>query len=235
MRRDLGVAKQPKRYTHIATRGYARFATDRPTGPDALRIDFEGNLLPAYGWLFPLGSDQANVGVGIPIDLLAGKTETLDEMLTSYIAALRQRGIEIDGIDSIKSHQLPHAAYIPPLVHERAALVGDAGSMINSLSGEGIAYGMAAGEVLGRLLGQPGVLDDPSQVNSYEKEFRSRFGLHLKSCWVSHKLLRSPRWATMVIRAASRDQVVMDDAAQMLFDEQRMKLGTGARIAAKGF
>lgn len=237
VRRDLGVPKAEDEFTHIAIRGYCDIDWGNPdlAREFPLRLDFEEGLLPAYGWVFPTSESTANVGVGVPLTLLKSRNLDVKSLLAEYRSSLAARGITVSEPADTLSHLLPHAGRVAPMAHERAVLIGDAASTINPLSGEGIFYGMAAGEMLGRALGSAGDRSWGPVVSQFEQDFRKRFGQHFWSCWTSHRLMRNPLWAKVVIRAAAADETVMNDAVQMLFDEQRMKLRTGLRIGAKGF
>lgn len=239
VRRALGVAPAPDRFTHIAMRTYApvRFGGIAAGEPPPLRLDFEEELLPAYGWVFPTAPDRANVGVGIPLARLKKRRLALGALLESYVAGLARRGVKVGDLDRRLSHLLPHSAGMPALVHERAVLIGDAGSMINPLSGEGIAYGMAAGLLLGERLGDAGAGSGPPDgrpLAAFERQFRARFGRHLRSCWLAHRGFRSPVWARTVAKAAALDQRVMEDAAFVMFEEEHLRPGMALRILRAG-
>ncbi len=146
---------------------------------DALQIDFIQELLPAYGWLFPIDKTRANIGVGIDLDRYKRTRRHLREILRCYQKKLGSH-IEYDET-SYLAHILPYGSELPRLAHpeEQAALIGDAGSMINPLTGEGIFYGMFAGELLGRILARalekPDFATIATALTEYENQFGHRF------------------------------------------------------------
>jgi geranylgeranyl reductase family protein len=233
-RKAAGIDKAPAARTHIGTRVYAD--VEWPSVADAaelaLRIDFEAEVLPGYGWVFPTSPTTANVGVGLPLDLLTTRKVDLRRMLDGYVTALDRRGVRVRDLRSPLGHQLPHAAALPRLAHDRLVLVGDAGSMINPLSGEGIAYAMEAALALGHELATGD--DTAVATRRWERRLRRSLAWHVRSCWTSHRLLRSRRWASVVTTAAAHDQRVIEDGALMLFDSGRMRAGTALRIARSG-
>ena len=119
---------------------------------DALQIDFTERLLPAYGWLFPIDHKRANVGIGIDVDNYKKHSMHIEKLLSLYQKDLGSH-ISYDD-NSALTYILPYGSELPRLAYpeSNAALIGDAGSMINPLTGEGIFYGMYAGHVLGQLL-----------------------------------------------------------------------------------
>jgi flavin-dependent dehydrogenase len=236
LRTILGIPKPSDHTTHIATRAYAAATYDqiRPDGLLALRIDFEKYLLPAYGWVFPTSQSTVNVGVGLPLDIYKKKKVNIHDLLDTYIAGLPQRGIHLSAVENRLGHQLPHFGNMPTLSHTRATLLGDAGSMINPLSGEGIAYGVAAADSLATFLTANSSGLVPPVAHTWERQFRRSLYAHMRSCWVSHRMMRSERWARMVTMAAARDEDVIGDAALMLFGSDRMHAGTAAKIVWHG-
>lgn len=59
VRRDLGLSRVPDKFTHIAMRAYVPMQYDGLSKGELapLRLDFEEDLLPAYGWVFPTSTD----------------------------------------------------------------------------------------------------------------------------------------------------------------------------------
>jgi menaquinone-9 beta-reductase len=235
-RTDFGAPKQPRKGTHIAMRSYATLEVD-PGDPrtSSMRIDFEEELIPAYGWVFPISETRANIGVGLPLASFQEKKIDLHHLLDQYIAKLQERGIRVLDYEDTRSHLLPHAGSMPSLAYARGALVGDAASMINPLSGEGISYGMAAGNMLGESLRSFESNDDPSPyLRDYARKFMNHYRLHFLSCLTGHKLLGSAAWTRIVLKATARDQSVMDDAAFLLFNDGIITPSTGVRILRSG-
>lgn len=76
--------------------------------------------------------------------------------LEGFAESCRRRGIGLGSLGRHRSHHLPLGIRPPRLAYNGMVLVGDAGSMINPLSGEGIAYGMAAAHRLVSGLAAPG-------------------------------------------------------------------------------
>lgn len=241
VRRSLGLAMNGPRHNGIAMRAYATtdaFDAPAPAGFGRLVFDLGRDLLPAYGWVFPTSkSGVVNVGVGIDLDEMRRRDIKLRQLLDRFVVTNKDRGILLEEPHSYRSHHLPHAAAIPKLAHPRAVLIGDAASMINSVSGEGIGYGLAAAEDLVGCL--PAGLTDARSVEQglalFESTFRGATRLHFLSCAVAHRLLRYPRWASFIIKAAEKDPHVLEGVVEMLFGTGRIKLGTTARILRKGW
>ena len=238
VRRALGVPTSSPRHTGIAMRAYARsddFNLDGPQGPRML-FSFSRELLPSYAWLFPTGRGIVNIGAGGPLTEIRKTHRNLRELVATYTSQVRAMGIDIGEPYDHRAHHLPHFGGMPRLTHPRSVLIGDAASMINPFSGEGIAYGMTAAARLVEAL--PGNLADGRAVQHsltrFERDFRRTYRAHIKSTLVLHRLMRSPYWAKLFIGAAEQDPTVLRDAIELLFGFGRARVLTAMRILRTG-
>ncbi|MBO0608979.1 NAD(P)/FAD-dependent oxidoreductase [Myceligenerans salitolerans] len=245
VRRALGIGRPAKKHTILAMRAYATVKHPDLPLSDTLRFDFIDELLPAYGWLFPLPDDRANIGIGIPVDLLAARDRKLGELFEVYLADLRRRGFDLSDVGEVATHQLPHAGARQAMTARPypAVLIGDAAATINSLSGEGIFYAMAAGVQLAehlaaaRAAGGDAVLrgaEAARTLRSFEHTFTRRFAHHHRTCGLGQRLMRSRKWARFTIGSVGRDQSAMATVTSMMFDEGSVSLSQVLRAAVRG-
>ncbi len=106
-------------------------------------------LLPGYGWIFPLDNGEVNVGWGLLNTSRHFRTtnyrKTLDEWVSSFPAEW--------GISKETRRGKPLSAGLPmghnrkPMAHRGALLVGDAAGMVNPFNGEGISYAIEAAQM----------------------------------------------------------------------------------------
>ena len=227
-------------FNGIAMRGYAQspdFGADGGAAGSepSMLFEFNSDLLPSYGWVFPAGGGRVNVGVGLPIKQLRDRGVDLRLLLAEFADRLRERGVELGELQEQRSHQLPGVMGMPRLAFERAALIGDAASMINPVSGEGIAYGMTAArrlvEALPDELGDGPALD--AALTGFERAFRSDHRLHFLSCRFTMALLRRAASASVIVRAIQYDPRVLDGVFDMLFGDGRLHGTTALRIAKR--
>jgi flavin-dependent dehydrogenase len=214
-------------------RAYATSDDLWPDGADgpSLMLDFGRDLLPSYGWIFPIGGNRVNIGVGGPLEVLQHRGANLEAMLEAYAARMRDAGISIGELRDRRGHQLPHVAGLPRLAHPCAVLIGDAASMINPVSGEGIAYGItAAAELVAAL---PADLSGPAlqpALVRFEREFRSKYRTHFWSSRAVLRMLRNPVSARTLVRSMQRDPAVLSDAIGMLFGFGAFRPFTAVRV-----
>lgn len=235
VRRLLMPGKDPRwaKHTGLAMRAYAASDDLWPDGADgpSLMLDFGRDLLPSYGWIFPVGGNQVNIGVGGPLDVLQQRGANLEAMLNDYAARMRAAGMSIGELRARRGHQLPHVAGLAPLAHPSAVLIGDAASMINPVSGEGIAYGITAAAELVAVL--PADLGSPAlqpALQRFEREFRARYRMHFWSSRAVLRMLRNPVSARVLVRSMQRDPEVLSDAIGMLFGFGAFRPVTAVRV-----
>jgi geranylgeranyl reductase family protein len=166
VRRLLGVPASPARRTAIALRGYA----PAPAGPAEQLIGWVAEGWPAYVWSFPTGTGLVNVGYGLLRSRLRGGRAELEHRLRDLLP-----GVEADPA-SLRAHHLPFSPSRPLAGRGRVLLCGDAASMVNPLSGEGIYYALASG----RLAARAGLLAPERPAAAYQAMLRALLGRHFR-------------------------------------------------------
>jgi geranylgeranyl reductase family protein len=222
LRRSV-AAKPSDRTTAIAMRAYAT-----TTAPEMV-FEWSRELLPAYCWIFPTGHGTANVGVGIMLNARRRRDVDLRRALDGFAESCRRRGIGLGELTRHRAHHLPLGTRLPRLAYNRMVLIGDAASMINPLSGEGIAYGMTAAHRLLSGLAAPG---DQAGLAEFERWFRRAHRAHLRSCRVVQAAMSRPWVAERLIRAARDNPALLGDVTDLLFGVGRLRLATVRRAFA---
>jgi menaquinone-9 beta-reductase len=114
----------------------------------------EGELLSGYGWVFPLGDGEINVGVGT----LATERRPADVRLRSLLELYtdqRREEWELEGaVRAPASALLPMGGAVSGVAGRNWALIGDAAGCVNPLNGEGIDYGLETGRTVVGLFGE---------------------------------------------------------------------------------
>ncbi|MCB0895658.1 MAG: geranylgeranyl reductase family protein [Nocardioides sp.] len=140
----------------VAGRSYvASGRSDDPWISSHLELRGEdGAILSGYGWIFPLGTGEVNLGVGTlatakrPADLAI-------KPLMSFYADERRAEFELgDELRMPTSALLPMGGAVSHVAGRNWALVGDAAGCVNPLNGEGIDYGLETGRLVAELLGE---------------------------------------------------------------------------------
>jgi geranylgeranyl reductase family protein len=138
----------------VAARGYVDSArSDDPWISSHLELrGTQGELLSGYGWVFPLGDGQVNIGVGTLATASRPAEVNLRHLLDHY-AALRADDWQLSGpVRAPWSALLPMGGAVSGVAGPNWVLVGDAAGCVNPLNGEGIDYGLETGRLAAELL-----------------------------------------------------------------------------------
>lgn len=138
----------------VAARGYIDSErSDDPWISSHLELrGTQGELLSGYGWVFPLGDGQVNVGVGTlatdkhPADI------NLRQLLGHYADQQRDDWRLSGDVRDPWSALLPMGGAVSGVAGANWLLVGDAAGCVNPLNGEGIDYGLETGHLAAQLL-----------------------------------------------------------------------------------
>lgn len=154
------VGKQLGRTWHreevygIAARSYC--ATPRSSEPwihSHLELrDAHGAIQPGYGWIFPLGDGEVNLGCGALSTAHRPAQANTKKLLSSY-AARQRREWNLGPERHVASALLPMGGAVSGVAGPNWALIGDAAACVNPLNGEGIDYGLETARLAVELLG----------------------------------------------------------------------------------
>ncbi|MFC0528074.1 NAD(P)/FAD-dependent oxidoreductase [Phytohabitans kaempferiae] len=220
VRRALGFAPNPGGHLAIAMRGYA------PARPVVEQlIVTSGTGWPAYAWSFPIGDGRANIGYG---EVLRGQPLTRAHLIDRMAALLP--GLHPDEVTGLRAHHLPLSTRRPPPGRGRMVLAGDALSLINPFTGEGIFYAVLSGALAGAA-----AASGAQVARRYATALRRRLGRHFRHSRAAAWLGGNQRMVDAAVRAAGRDARVFATLAELGLGEgllnthTLMRIGLGAR------
>ena len=147
-RREAGLDKRPA-HNAAAVRAYMSGVTGfHPDG--YIELHFLREYLPGYFWAFPLPGGESNVGLGMRTDKLKERGLSLREEMQRIIDGHPLLGERFAGAElqqKIVGYPLPLGSKLRRASGEGYLVLGDAGHMIDPLTGEGIGNGMYAGVI----------------------------------------------------------------------------------------
>ena len=120
-----------------------------------IELHFLEDLLPGYLWIFPMEDGFANVGLGILFEKMKAAPDSLSAMLQQIIQSHpslspRFAGAEMTG--KIEAHGLPLGPDPKAISGDGFLLAGDAASLVDPFTGEGIGNAMVSGEIAAGLV-----------------------------------------------------------------------------------
>lgn len=157
-----------------------------------IELYFLPGILPGYLWVFPLPGQRANVGIGmLSAAVSAGRVnlaETLEHALTSH-PLLKGRFRNAVALERPHGHGLPLGNFNRPISGERFILTGDAASLIDPFSGEGIGNAIRSGRFAAQQVAECFRCNDFSalQMSRYDSEMKRMLKNEFR---VSHTMLR---------------------------------------------
>jgi len=218
VRRRLGLPVNGPGHLAVAIRGYAPVRADL-AGEQRITLGRED--WPEYAWSFPVGDGRANVGYGAV--LRGGRPLTRARLLGRLDELLP--GVSRDA-QSWRAHHLPLSSGRPRQPDGRVLLVGDALSLVNPMTGEGIYYavlsgacaGAAAVRPVGRAGGRDGIAAPGGPGGpgaAYRQNLRRRLGRHLRHTSVAAALARRPWVVDGALRGATHQPAAFDALVEL--------------------
>jgi geranylgeranyl reductase family protein len=147
----------------VAGRSYlASTEADDPWISSHLELRGEDDeILSGYGWIFPLGSGEVNLGVGTLATQKRPAQVAIRPLMQRY-ADERRADFGLTGpLRAPTSALLPMGGAVSHVAGPNWALIGDAAACVNPLNGEGIDYGLETGRLVVEVMGDH---DDLSTV-----------------------------------------------------------------------
>jgi flavin-dependent dehydrogenase len=137
----------------VAARGYIKsHRSDDPWISSHLELRGEKNeLLSGYGWVFPLGDGEVNVGVGTLATSKRPADVNLRGLLTHYADQQRNTWQFEGDVRAPWSALLPMGGAVSNVAGANWVLIGDSAGCVNPLNGEGIDYGLETGHLAANL------------------------------------------------------------------------------------
>ncbi len=165
-------------------------------------------LLPGYLWVFPLGDGLANVGYGMLTEEISKKRLNLRTTLTNYLQEsplLRERFAESEQIGKIEGFGLPFGSRRVCMSGDHFLLTGDAASLIDPASGDGISNAIVSGKIAAQ------TIEKAYQIQNFTADFLKIYEKDLFKI-----IYRELRQSTFGLRVLIKMPFLIDVAAFMM-------------------
>ncbi len=140
----------------VAGRSYvASTQSDDPWITSHLELrDEQGGVLSGYGWIFPLGGGEANLGAGTLATAKRPAEVAIKPLMRLYAESCREPFGLTGELREEASALLPMGGAVSHVAGANWALIGDAAGCVNPLNGEGIDYGLETGRLAAEVLAE---------------------------------------------------------------------------------
>jgi geranylgeranyl reductase family protein len=185
-----------------------------------IELHFLKELQPGYLWIFPLPNGTVNVGVGMLSKSISLKKVNLKQLMLEAIKThptLKDRFVNATIEGPIEGWGLPLGSKKRKLSGNRFLLTGDAGSLIDPFTGEGIGNAMVSGLVASRVIKKAIDANDFSIhfLKQYDDELYTKLWTELKLSHYLQILSSKPRLFNFVVNKASRSKELKETISCM--------------------
>ena len=212
--RSLGTARTKAWPYGTAIRTY--WASPRHAEPwieSALDVkDRQGNSMPGYGWIFPVGDGTINVGVGLLSTFKKFKDVNTTHLLDSYAHMIAERW-EIDpGSPECRatSGKIPMGGSVFPKMGPTHLVIGDAAGSVNPFNGEGIDYAYETARMAATVLHDALHSGDASALLQYPTLLDDEYGQYFKVARLFARVIGRPALMRELSRVGINSRPLME-------------------------
>lgn len=185
-----------------------------------IELHFYKEMQPGYFWIFPLANGMANVGMGMLSSAVSAQKANLKEMMQGIIdthPVIKERFKNATLQCKVEGWGLPLGSKKRNLSGERFLLTGDAGSLIDPFTGEGIGNAMVSGLVASRQIKKALEANDFSAgfLKAYDTDLYKKLWAELRLSHYLQILSAKPWLFNFVIRKASRSKALRETISCM--------------------
>ncbi len=243
VRRALGRVTGPRHSGIHALRQYV----DAP-GSDVLSVIFPSNLLPGYGWVFPLPGGGANIGIGIhrDPDLLGVEAAALltndrgritarpaGRLFRDFVARADVRdllGGEYRPRGRVWAWPIPVHVDLGEVADRRVLFCGDAAGATDPMTGEGIGQALLSGRLAAEAIVAHRRAGPGAVAGAYREAIARDLARDLAFSRTLARLLRHRRGSEWALKAANLNDWTRRNFGRWMFEDYpRAVLGTPRR------
>lgn len=193
-----------------------------------IEIHFVDSLLPGYFWIFPLENNTANVGVGMLTSDIKKKNVKLQDAMFNVIKndpLFKDRFANSKAISDVKGWRLPLGSYHRKCHGNGWLLLGDAASLIDPFSGEGVGNSMTSARIADKILKDAFAQNNFSEnfLKQYDTELWKELGPELKTSYYLQRVGKITPLLNFVIGKAAKNKKIQEEISGMLGNEDAKK------------
>lgn len=227
-RKTAGLEKDPAHHA-AAVRAYFKNVNGIREG-NFIELHFLRSILPGYFWIFPLPDGRANVGLGIRSDIVGRKRINLRRTFYELIAEhplLKERFAHAEQEGELEGYGLPLGSKPRSISGENFMLIGDAGHLIDPLTGEGIGNAFYSGIIAAEQAQKCLEKDDFSAafLKDYDRRVARVLGSEMQLSYRLQRMLQYPVIAAFLANVIAGNARIISAFTNMYTDfELRLQL-----------
>jgi menaquinone-9 beta-reductase len=188
-----------------------------------IELFFINKTLPGYFWIFPLSNGCANVGIGVHSKKVSREKINLKKALNDIIEnhpAIKLRFANAKAIDSVRGYGLPLGSKKRKISGDHYLLTGDAASLIDPFTGEGIGNAILSGIEAAKIAATCTTKNDFSSTATqvYDKNVYDHLWQELQISSQLKRLAGYPWLFNMVINKANKSKLLSETISGMFED-----------------
>ncbi len=219
--RNFGNIKIEHKHYCAGLRAYYK-GVEGMDADNFIELHFIKEALPGYFWIFPLPNGMANVGLGMRSDKVSAKKVNLKKLLAEIVnyPQFRDRFKNATLEGEVKGFGLPLGSKKRKLSGDNYILTGDAASLIDPFTGEGISNamisGMYAAEQAAKAVSSESYAAD--FLNEYDTMVYKRLGKELNVSTRMNQLVNYPWLFNIVVNKAASNKE-LSEMISCMFDD----------------
>ncbi|HVE19049.1 MAG TPA: geranylgeranyl reductase family protein [Ilumatobacteraceae bacterium] len=174
--------------------------------------DRNGNPMPGYGWIFPVGDGTVNIGVGLLSTFREFKSVNTTHLLDAYAHQVADRW-EIDADNpecKATSGRVPMGGSVGPKAGPSYLVIGDAAGSVNPFNGEGIDYAYETARMAAAVLHEAIDAGDPTALQRYPSMLDDEYGEYFKVARLFARVIGRPALMRELTRAGMHSRTLME-------------------------
>jgi len=176
-----------------------------------IELHFYKEVLPGYIWLFSMGNNIANVGIGMLSSDVSKRKINLKSQLEKFINVhpnLSPRFMAAEQTGKFEAWTIPLGTKKRNISGERFLLAGDAASLVDPFSGEGVGNALRSGRVAAEHIKACFQFNrfDKAFNASYDKEIYNKMWNELKMNHAIQKLFKHAKFINFAIEKANSNE-----------------------------
>ncbi len=192
---------------------------------DTIELHFVDELLPGYFWIFPLANGMANVGAGMVTRDMKNKKVNLQEATLKAIKNNPLFKARFEGAEQVtpfKSWSLPVGSKRRKAHGNGFILLGDAASLIDPFTGEGIGNALISGKIAAEYIVKAFEKNDftANALKEYDEALWKEVGPELATSYRLQKLGQHTWLLNFLINKAKKSKVIQEAISNSLLNPQ---------------